>query len=97
MSFDDLNRNIDEFGKKLESLGGRLSYTLDDLFTDDFMRRYTDHATLNEMTNKSGIQNAEEVNSVKWNDFIARTTKFASWDEMLKVGVAEWLKRRGAS
>lgn len=92
--FDDLAKNIEQYGKELEALDGEHHYTLDDLFTDSFMKRHTNFETLQQMADASGIQSVEEINSPEWSAFVASNTRFSGWSEMHQTGLSEWISKK---
>ncbi|HAJ77087.1 MAG TPA: hypothetical protein DCM64_11615 [Gammaproteobacteria bacterium] len=75
----------------------------DDVFvplplTDSFVERHTRFFTAQQMFNESGfvIRNAKEFKAVpadEWNSFIARSSGYDSWNEMLHAAIAEYSKQ----
>lgn len=66
--------------KKFEGISQGVPST--ELFTDAFMQRYTDFATLQDMVNVCGIKEFEKQGD-KFLDVLVAHTRFKTWDEML--------------
>jgi hypothetical protein len=59
----------------------------DELFPPEFMRRYTDFKSIEEMLGACGtrIESAEDskrIPDAEWNKFVSERTKFKTWDDM---------------
>lgn len=68
------------------------------LLTDSFVERYTTFFTAQQMFNESGfvIRNAKELKGIpadEWDSFIARSSEFDSWNEMLQAAISEYSNR----
>jgi hypothetical protein len=73
--------------------------SFDDLFTTDFMRRFTDFLTLEEMFTASGykIESTDDFANIPddaWDAFIEKNTLFENWQEMREKAVSEWASRQ---
>lgn len=62
------------------------SYTLKELFPNDFMEEYTNCKTIKEFIENSGLDFSHEANEVfnskEFNKYVSDNTKFTSWEEM---------------
>lgn len=81
-SFDELEKKLN---KKINDTNGRKS--LDVLFDEEFIKKYTNFSSINEMIEESnlGIKTQEDFDNKpeeEWNKFVIENTKFSSWEEM---------------
>lgn len=85
--------NISETREKLQKIKDNLaevenprSYSFREIFTDDFMKDYTNYNNVKDFLDNSGFdfsQDAKEkMDSAEFNEHVAKNTKFASWEEM---------------
>jgi hypothetical protein len=66
-----------------------------ELFTPTFMARYTDFASIADLIAESGFRieavgDLSRVDEKTWDAFIARSTRFGSWEAMQQAAFAEW-------
>lgn len=63
-----------------------LNPTIDELFTESFMRQYTSFNSWNEFIEKGNFNKDLPQNSlVKFNNFVANNTQFSNWIEFQKA------------
>lgn len=81
-----LSDNSDELRKAFQRLGGG---TWAEIFSDAFMRQYTDFQTFKEMSDtitSEGVQ----LEAATLDPFVNARTRFSNWDEMKKAAASEY-------
>lgn len=94
---EDKRDNYKKVINKIDKLQGNSEIRFKDLFTNDFMIKYTDFNNINQMFRESEfeIHDGEEFDNIpekELNNFIDETTDFSNWDEMIERAITEWLK-----
>jgi hypothetical protein len=92
---DDIHR----LQRKIEELEGTHQIPFDELYPPNFMIAFTDFASIDEMFAASGFKTETEedfaaIPDDAWDEFIARRTRFASWQAMQEEAGQEWAERR---
>ncbi len=64
---------FDKLREKLAEAAKSESVPLPELMPESFMRAYTEFETLQAMCDAGGIESAEDLQSEKWNSFVAST------------------------
>ena len=95
--FDDLRRKLENLKRRAQSLNGSVPF--EDLFPPEFMRRYTDFKTIEEMLCAFGtpITSSEDFASIpdqEWDAYVKRSTKFSGWEAMQKQAGEDYVERR---
>lgn len=96
---DELNRNLQELQRQAENLSGPVKF--DDLFPPEFMRRYTNVKSIDELLAASGrtINSTEDFEAIpgdEWDRVVSTNTQFANWEEMkARAGEAYAVRRLG--
>ena len=87
---------IDTLSGALNTLGKEQNIPYDKLFTSDFMTKYTNVNTIEELLKKCNIGNIDEIEKHLdlLNGRIQQFTKFSNWKEMLDVATKEFLKNK---
>lgn len=96
---DNLMRHLDDLKRAAEELDGEHQISLNEMFPDFFMLRYTNFSTIDEMFNKSGFgietqEDLENLPEIEWGQFISGNTQFESWEEMKQTAAKEWTQRK---
>jgi hypothetical protein len=94
---NEFRRSLQTLSRRAQNLSGPVEF--DDLFPPEFMRRYTDFKTVDEMfagfdppiLTEEDFKNAPDD---KWNDFVQARTKFVSWEAMQAKAGEEYVERR---
>jgi hypothetical protein len=89
-------KKIEENGEKLE---GQNSVPFTEVFPVEFMKKYTEFSSIDDMFNKSPfkIDSDEDfaaIDDKKWDDFIKTSTKFQTWEKMQEEAAVEWTKKQ---
>lgn len=88
--------------KRLEELADEKRVALHDLLNQQFIRKYTEFNSLEEMLQSCPLTanavTAEEFKVIQesdeWNAYIQQHTRFKNWQDMLNTAVVEWLRRK---
>ena len=94
---EELQRKFESLARRARELDGCHTVPLRELATPEFMRRYTDFSSIDEMIEASGfqVQSAEDFKRIpndEWDVFIARRTRFSSWKEFLQKAGVDYIK-----
>ena len=97
--FADLERQAEDLERQAEAIGEKPPIPLAELFPNSFLTKYTDFGSLEEMVRASGykIESQADVDNIphgEWNAFVARHTRFSSWEQMLQIAAVEWAARK---
>lgn len=70
------------------------SYSFREIFTDDFIEEYTNSKNIQEFLYRSGFDFSQDakakMDSAEFSEYVAKNTKFSSWEEM-KVAASKIL------
>ena len=85
--------------KRVEELEGTHQVPFDQAFPPDFMIEFTDFTSIDEMFEASGFKADTEkdfaaIPDDEWDAFVARTTRFASWEEMRAEAGQRWAQKK---
>jgi len=95
--FDDFRRKLETLQRRAQNVSGPVPF--EDLFPPEFMRRYTDFKSIDEMFTELGtpIESAEDLKNIpeaKWEAFVKERTRFATWNAMQAKAGEEFIERR---
>ena len=90
---------LERLQRKLEEVSGPHDVPVSELFVPAFMAEHTHFASIDEMFAASGFKTdtTEDFAAIPdddWDEFVRRTTKFDSWEEMKKTAASAWLKQQ---
>lgn len=96
---EEASRKLRDLRRRLEALEGQHSVALTELLSLDFLRKYTEFETLEDMFKASGFvvesqEDFEKIPDDEWDSFIKGHTQFSNWKEMLDAAGNEWVERR---
>ncbi len=96
---DSVKRSLADLSRRAQSLHGEHRVEFSELFSDDFMRRFTDFGTLDQMFAASGFKvestaDFERISADKWDAFVIKKTRCPSWEEMKAQAGSEWASRK---
>ena len=94
LSFSWDDSGLKKLQQNIDALSGQHEVKLADLLTDNFIRQHSDFQTLQALIDASGIKNTENIGNESFSMFVSIHTNFASWEEMVKVATAEYVKRK---
>lgn len=82
---DKLNKRFDQLADNARRLANKKEVSFDVLFTDSFMRKYTNFANIDEFEKLSGFDysDIESIPDSDLDKFVSDNTSFSKWSEML--------------
>ncbi len=97
--FDELHRNIDQLQQNIGSLASKPEVSYNELFPTSFMTRFSNFTSFDDMLAKSGFKldtmdDLANIPDVAWDVYIASTTRFANWKEMLRKAFEEYGQKK---
>ena len=95
--FDELENDLSQQSKQSSKLSGNVSFG--ELFNDIFMQDHTSFSTIEEFFEKGGfkVNSEEEFDAIlqeELDKFIALTTSFDDWEDMLGAAVEEYTTKK---
>lgn len=94
---DEMRKKLENLQRRAQNLNGPVPF--DDLFPPEFMRRYTDFKSIEEMLGGFGTpiettEDFERIPDADWNVFVKEKTRFKSWEDMQSKAGQEYAERR---
>jgi hypothetical protein len=94
---DEMRRKLERLQHRAQNLSGSVPF--EDLFPPEFMRRYTNFKTMEEMFGAFGTpinstEDFERIPDDEWDAYVKRSTRFGSWEAMQKQAGEEYIERR---
>lgn len=97
-----LQRNLEKLERRAKSLHGTHQIPLSELFNDTFLRKQTHFTSLAELLSaleQSGFQiesqqDWENIPQADLDTFVAKHTRFSSWQEMFSTAGTDWVSRQ---
>jgi hypothetical protein len=102
--FDESIGQIKDLEQKRNNLNEEHDVPLEEIYSLEFMSKYTDFGSFKEMLESSGftIKTKEDlinIPSYDWDSFISKRTRFAKWIDMHSAAVTEYnirnMKQKG--
>lgn len=96
---DTNNSDLDHLVENLEKKNEQLKMvSFNDLFTSSFLTSYTEFSNFKELLDAGNfkVNSLEEFQTIlnnEFDEFINKTTKFKTWEEMQKTAIDEFFKR----
>ena len=88
----DLNLDgLNELQEKLENLEKSQEVSTDVLMTDDFIQRNSDFNNWEEFMDAGNVTSSEDIESEEFSKFIANSTQFADFEEMISQATSEYV------
>lgn len=96
---DELDHELENVLSQIEEAGGEVP--MEELFTEDFMRSYTDFRDLETFFAESpwtveSESDFEEIPIAEFDAYVDEHTDFDLWDAMLQTGGREYFLRKTA-
>jgi len=87
----------EEFLDRLEKIDGTHNVPVTELFSPEFMKRYSTFLDFETMVKKSGFEDQilddfSKIPAEEWDEYISKSTEFSSWEEMKNTAAEEWAK-----
>ena len=85
---EEVRRGLEKLQTRAEGISGEQEVRMSELLTLDFLAKYTEFDSLDEMFSASGfeIEAAEDFEKIpddEWDSFIRSQSEFSDWGEML--------------
>ena len=95
---DDFQRTLRDLKRRAQELDGEHEVSFEELFSDAFMRKYTDYGSIDKLVEASGfkVQSQEDFAAIpddEWDAFIRKSTRFSSWKEMMETATSEYVAK----
>jgi|GEM_PF-1306936 len=96
----EVEDTLKKLEKKTKELEKRKEIPLNELMTNDFVRKHTTHDTFESFAIESGlISKGEEIteeilNSDEFNEYVKNNTSFDSWQNMLENASVEYIQKQ---
>lgn len=95
----ELQNRLKQMGKAANELGSTHEVPFSELFTGSFMTRYTDFKSFEDFMAAGGFhaettEEFEKIPDGPFDSHVSATTKFPSWEEMLKAATSEYVKKK---
>ena len=95
----DFEQELKNLDKKFKKIGGTHSVPMEELLSPDFMVRFTNFSSFDELIEKSGyvIETQEDFDKIpdnEWDSFIITQTQFSSWQNMLELAGSEFVQKQ---
>lgn len=85
---------LEKLQRNLERIDGDNDVPMTELFTDTFMREYTNFQTFQAMLDQGGVETKEEIAGDEFSKFIAAHSQFDGWQDMFETAGREWMIRQ---
>jgi hypothetical protein len=97
--FDQFEKQLTDLQQRAERLEGTHTVSMEQLLTPEFLRSVSSFSSFTEMCEASGfkVESQEDFAAIPdadWDAFVARTTRFAKWEDMLQEAGVEYTKRQ---
>ena len=96
--FEDFAEELDELRERVETIDGKNSVSITELFRSDFMQTYSDFDSIREFFEESPwpVESEADFRAIPADTFDAYVddhTGFDSWETMLSAAAREWVGR----
>ncbi|WP_028125181.1 hypothetical protein [Eremococcus coleocola] len=93
---DKLEKQFKELEKNASKINGKNEVSFDELFTNNFMQKYTDFSTIDEFENRSSFDfsNLEQIDDMALDNFVSEHTTFSNWKDMLTKASELWTAKK---
>ena len=89
----ELKQNLEHLA---EQKGIQQAVSYQDLFTPQFMQKYTRFAIIDFFVRELGVKDFTQIEQMaidQVDEFVKKETKFASWEEMQQKAVSEYMMK----
>lgn len=96
---DELQDQLEDLQKNAEQLDGENEVPFDELFPEEFMRKYTDAETIEGFFDESSwnIESEEDFEQIpdqELDQYVDDHSRFRTWEQMQGEAATEWMKRQ---
>ena len=97
--FDELQRELEDMGRRVQELDGEHTVSFDKLFPSEFVQKHSSMDSMQDLMDKSGFkiegqEDFEGVPDAEWNAYIQKVTMFPDWQTMMDEAVKEYIIRK---
>jgi hypothetical protein len=95
--FDKLQKQLKQMEKAAKELDGTHEVPFSELFTDSFLRKYTNFLSFEEFENQeifTKYQTIEEIPDEEMDQFVVANSNFSDWEDMLGTAGTEYAARK---
>ncbi|KRQ86017.1 hypothetical protein ABG79_02149 [Caloramator mitchellensis] len=97
--FDEFSKNLKKIEDNLKELEKNNTVSFDELFNSQFMSRYTNFSSFEELLSYGGFEvNSQEdfeaIPDNKMDEVVRKTTTFSSWEEMLSKAAETYIAKK---
>ena len=95
---DDLAEQFGEMADNAEELEGENTVSFEDLFAEEFMRKYTDVTSFESFIEQSQwqVESEEDFEAIpedEFDEYVKANSDFESWEDMFGTAAKEWIAR----
>lgn len=96
---DEVLDSLDKLRQKSRDIDRTDKLSLGELFSDNFMKKYTDYDSIEKMFENSDFKiesqgDFEKIPDQEWDEYVRETTNFNNWEEMLSKAREEWIAKK---
>lgn len=92
--FDNVIRRLNRISDNAKQLEGVNSVKVEDLMPPQYIVGQTKFSSVEEFMVAGGITAQEQLEMPEWDQFVAKETKFDSWEEMVKDAGSQWVEKK---
>ncbi|WP_039240966.1 hypothetical protein [Clostridium botulinum] len=97
--FDEIENTLKEIEENIESLSGEREVNLIELFTNDFMAKYTTNQSFEEFVNNFNKDIPDDdfekmLSTEDWNKYVINNSQFDSWKDMQENAVGLYYSKQ---
>ncbi|PTF68557.1 hypothetical protein [Staphylococcus chromogenes] len=96
----DFYKALDKLEKNAKNMHGTTNVDFDELFNENFMKKYTNKINICEFIESSGlnVHTQDDFNNIsstpEWQHYVNENSRFSTWSEMYKKAVGEYSFKR---
>jgi hypothetical protein len=96
---EKISKRLSRLSENARNLDGRNQVSFAELFTRDFMMKYTSFTSFEQLLESgnfvvNSLEDFEDIPDDVFDRHIRSVTKFSSWQEMLIKASEEWVKEK---
>lgn len=96
---DGLKKDLEGLAQRAKELDGTHELKFEEIFTSEFMNKYTDYSSIDEMFDANGfrVESNEDFDKIpvdRLDILVKEHTKFPTWEEMIGTAGEEYVIRK---
>lgn len=94
--FDEMENKLNQMQKSAERLSNTKELSFGEVFTSEFMQKYTDVTSIDELIDNAGYaeQDFESIPDKPWDKYVNEHTKFPNWQEMMDQATLDHVAKK---